>query len=134
MGHIVWFERYTGADRCAVGGKNASLGELTCAGLPVPPGFAVTAAAYSRARDAAGLTGPLVALVAAADPDQARSVAEAGRAARGLVASMPLPGRLDAEVREAYALLCDRCCTCDMPVAVRSSATVSYTHLTLPTN
>jgi len=123
MGHIVWFERYTSADRCAVGGKNASLGELTCAGLPVPPGFAVTAAAYSRARDAAGLTGPLVALVAAADPDQARSVAEAGRAARALVASMPLPDHLDAEVREAYAQLCGRCRADDVPVAVRSSAT-----------
>jgi pyruvate, water dikinase len=123
MGHIVWFEQYTSADRCAVGGKNASLGELTCAGLPVPPGFAVTAAAYSRARDAAGLTEKLAALVGAADPDRAESVTEAGAAARGLVASMPLPDHLDAEVRRAYALLCHRCAADDVPVAVRSSAT-----------
>src|SRR5215472_16808986 len=115
MGHIVWFERYTSADRCAVGGKNASLGELTCAGLPVPAGFAVTAAAYARARDAAGLTGTLAARVAAADPDRAESVAEAGRAARGLVASMPLPDHLGAEVRQAYAVLCDRCSARDVP-------------------
>jgi len=123
VGHIVWFEHYTSADRGLVGGKNASLGELTCAGLPVPPGFAVTAAAYSQARDAAGLTGRLAALVAAADPDRAESVAEAGRLARDLVASMPLPGHLDTEVRRAYALLCDRCSARDVPVAVRSSAT-----------
>jgi pyruvate,water dikinase len=31
-----------------VGGKCANLGELTCAGFPVPPGFAVTTAAYER--------------------------------------------------------------------------------------
>ena len=123
MGHVVWFEHYTSAHRCAVGGKNASLGELTCAGLPVPPGFAVTATAYSQARDAAGLTGTLAGLVAAADPGRPQSVAEAGRAARDLVASMPLPDHLDAEVREAYALLCARCCAGDVPVAVRSSAT-----------
>ncbi len=123
MGHVVWFEHYTSAHRCAVGGKNASLGELTCAGLPVPPGFAVTAAAYSRARDAAGLTGTLAGLVAEADPGRPESVAEAGRAARDLVASMPLPGRLDAEVREAYARLCERCSVRNVPVAVRSSAT-----------
>ena len=88
MGHIVWFEHYTSAHRGAVGGKNASLGELTLAGLPVPPGFAITAAAYAQARDAAGLTGELAALVAAADPERPDTVAEAGRKARDLVVSM----------------------------------------------
>ena len=123
MAHIVWFERYTQADRGEVGGKNASLGELTCAGLPVPPGFAIAAAAYAQARDDAGLTGELAALVTAADPGQRGSVAGAGRKARELVASMPLPGWLEAEVREAYAALCGRCEVPDLPVAVRSSAT-----------
>lgn len=123
MGHIVWFEHYTSAHRGAVGGKNASLGELTCAGLPVPPGFAITAAAYAQARDAAGLTGELAALVAAADPERPDTVAEAGRKARDLVVSMPLPERLDAEVRAAYGSLCERCSASDVPVAVRSSAT-----------
>jgi pyruvate,water dikinase len=123
MAHIVWFERYTEADRCEVGGKNASLGELTCAGLPVPPGFAITAAAYAQARDAAGLTGELAGLVAAADPDRQDTVAEAGRKARAMVMSMPLPDQLEAEVREAYAALCGRCALPDVPVAVRSSAT-----------
>jgi pyruvate, water dikinase len=123
MGHIVWFEHYTSAHRCAVGGKNASLGELTCAGLPVPPGFAVTATAYAEARDAAGLTGELADLVMAADPDRPQTVAETGRAARALVASMPLPDSLDAEVRAAYAALGERCSASDVPVAVRSSAT-----------
>ena len=31
-----------------VGGKNASLGEMINAGLPVPPGFAVTAYSYEK--------------------------------------------------------------------------------------
>jgi pyruvate,water dikinase len=121
--HIVWFERYTPACRTEVGGKNASLGELTCAGLPVPPGFAITATAYAQARDAAGLTGELASLVGAADPRRTESVAAAGRKARELVTSMPLPAQLSGEVREAYAALCGRCGTADVPVAVRSSAT-----------
>jgi pyruvate,water dikinase len=123
MAHIVWFERYTQAHRREVGGKNASLGELTLAGLPVPPGFAIAAAAYAQARDAAGLTSELAELIAAADPRRPESVAGAGRKARELVASMPLPDRLEAEVREAYAALCGRCSVRDLPVAVRSSAT-----------
>src|SRR5712691_2722727 len=123
MGRIVWFERYTHADRADVGGKNASLGELTGAGLPVPPGFAVTASAYAQAREAARLTGELAALVAAADPGRPDTVAQAGGRAREMVMSMPLPDRLEAEVREAYARLCEQCEMTDVPVAVRSSAT-----------
>jgi hypothetical protein len=37
----------TDADRAKVGGKNASLGTMIAAGLPVPPGFAVTTDAYT---------------------------------------------------------------------------------------
>ena len=38
---IGWFADLTLADRPAVGGKGASLGELTRAGIAVPPGFVV---------------------------------------------------------------------------------------------
>jgi pyruvate, water dikinase len=123
MDHIVWFEQYTEAHRCEVGGKNASLGELTRAGLPVPPGFAITAAAYAQARDAAGLTAELASLIAAVNPDQSRQVSEVGRKARELVTSMPLPQALEDQVRQAYAALSERCAVADVPVAVRSSAT-----------
>ena len=40
---VVWFENLRVTDIPYVGGKNASLGEMINAGLPVPPGFAVTA-------------------------------------------------------------------------------------------
>src|SRR5258708_30515959 len=38
-----------------VGGKAANLGELTGAGLPVPPGFCITTAAYELVASEAGL-------------------------------------------------------------------------------
>src|SRR3546814_4199389 len=47
---ILWFEEIAIADVPAVGGKNASLGEMTAAlsqkGVKVPSGFATTAEAY----------------------------------------------------------------------------------------
>jgi pyruvate, water dikinase len=43
---VRWLDGYDPADRARLGGKNASLGELLAAGLPVPPGFAVTTDAY----------------------------------------------------------------------------------------
>ena len=39
MSYVVWFESYWGGLKNEVGGKGASLGEMTGAGLPVPPGF-----------------------------------------------------------------------------------------------
>ncbi|WP_297501773.1 phosphoenolpyruvate synthase [Thermococcus sp.] len=43
---IRWFEELGKEDVPLVGGKGANLGELTNAGIPVPPGFCVTAEAY----------------------------------------------------------------------------------------
>ena len=42
MSFVCWLDGYDPAERARLGGKNASLGELLAAGLPVPPGFAVT--------------------------------------------------------------------------------------------
>ncbi|OGO34254.1 MAG: hypothetical protein A2W35_12030 [Chloroflexi bacterium RBG_16_57_11] len=46
MDYIRWFNEVGKAESGLVGGKGANLGELTRAGLPVPPGFCVTSAAY----------------------------------------------------------------------------------------
>src|ERR1051325_6368542 len=57
-------------DRAALpvaGGKAANLGEMARAGLPVPPGFCVTTAAYTRVAEAApGLEEVLTGLPAVA--------------------------------------------------------------------
>ena len=45
---VLWFDDVRNTDVVLVGGKNASLGEMINAGLPVPPGFAVTAFSYER--------------------------------------------------------------------------------------
>ncbi len=48
---VSWFETLRVTDIPSVGGKNASLGEMINAGLPVPLGFAVTAYAYEKYLD-----------------------------------------------------------------------------------
>ena len=45
---VAWFRDVGIADRPTVGGKGGSLGELDGAGIPVPPGFVVTTAAFER--------------------------------------------------------------------------------------
>ena len=122
MAHILWFEDYQAADAPVLGGKNASLGALISAGLPVPPGFAVSADSYRKALADAGLDGQLDALVGAADPRDPASVSEAGRRARDMIGGLDLPAGLADAIQDAYARLCGRCGP-DAPVAVRSSAT-----------
>ncbi|WIY83337.1 PEP/pyruvate-binding domain-containing protein [Propionimicrobium sp. PCR01-08-3] len=102
---VVWLEEITAGDTARVGGKGANLGECARAGLPVPPGFCVTAAAYAEAT--ASVTSQLVA-----DASQG-----AASAARQRVLALSLPESMQAAICAAYANLGG------VPVAVRSSAT-----------
>ena len=106
-------------DVALVGGKGANLGELTRAGLPVPPGFAITADAYVRAIDAAHVRDELRRLFSSAADTELASVSED---LRTLVSKATLTPDLRREVLEAYHALGD-----GAVVAVRSSATAEDT-------
>ena len=49
------------------GGKGANLGELTQAGIPVPPGFVVTAETYGKFMEDAGINGKVLDILAKTD-------------------------------------------------------------------
>ncbi|WP_091328021.1 PEP/pyruvate-binding domain-containing protein [Arthrobacter sp. cf158] len=100
-----------------VGGKAANLGELAGAGLPVPPGFCLTTAAYVHALSAIGMESVFAALqnVGAADLDELIGLAEH---ARSLVLDVGVPDDISQAIRVAYGELGE-----NVPVAVRSSAT-----------
>ena len=63
---VSWFEDVAKGDNATVGGKGANLGELAGAGLPVPPGFVVTAEAYLRSMDEGGVRDELRSVFAEA--------------------------------------------------------------------
>ncbi len=54
--NIAWFEEVGRGDIPMVGGKGANLGEMSQMGIPVPPGFIVTAEAYFRFLEEARLS------------------------------------------------------------------------------
>jgi pyruvate,water dikinase len=122
---VVPFEQLRMTDVEAVGGKNASLGEmisqLAASGVRVPGGFATTALAFRQYLDHGGLTTRINARLAALNADDVRALAEAGAEIRRWVLEAPLPAALESAVRESYAAL-----AADSPgatFAVRSSAT-----------
>lgn len=123
MGVITWFDSYTDAEAAELGGKNKSLGVMTTAGLPVPPGFAITAHAFRRTLDESGLAERLRDLLAGVDPADPQSASAAGTLARRAVENVDIADDIVAEIVAAYVELSDRCRTDNVPVAVRSSAT-----------
>jgi pyruvate, water dikinase len=123
---IRWFREIGLDDVAAVGGKNASLGELyrelTPEGIRVPNGFAVTAEAYRHFLRAGGLEREIRSLLEGLDTRDLAALADRGRRLREAVLARPLPDDLGQEVLAAYAELC-RECGPDTDTAVRSSAT-----------
>jgi phosphoenolpyruvate synthase/pyruvate phosphate dikinase len=107
-----------------VGGKGASLARLAAAGLPVPPGFHITTAAYRRFVTEHGLQEQILAAVSAATPDQPATLEEASNRIGKLFAQSALPDDIAEEIRRAYTALgaYAELGGGDTPVAVRSSA------------
>lgn len=116
------FDQLSRTDVSLAGGKGANLGEMTRAGLPVPPGFVILVPAYQRAIDANNLRARLADPLAKIDVDDIDALSVAANDARTLVRCMPIPDDVRQEIAEAYCKL--GCSTTEPSVAVRSSATV----------
>src|SRR5690242_4868669 len=90
------------ADVPFAGGKGANLGELTQAGLPVPPGFVVGAPAYAAFCDTSGLRRRIAAELAELDVDDTAALAAAAERVRALVTATPVPDGLREAIAAAY--------------------------------
>jgi len=114
---VLWLDDVRAADLETVGGKGASLGELTEAGLPVPPGFVVTAGTYRAFIEEAGIDEELFAAMDV-DPEDSAALKQASETAHELILETPFPEEVRQEILAAYEELGG-----GTFVAVRSSAT-----------
>ena len=121
--YTLWFQHYTEQHRPRVGGKNASLGSMLTAGLPVPPGFAITTEAYDTLRSHPELRAVVHAHLDDLDHRDNQALTEATQVVRKLIEEVPLPPPIERSIHHAYEALCETCDVDDLPVAVRSSAT-----------
>ena len=94
MRATAWLQDLGVADAGLAGGKGANLGELTAAGLPVPPGFVVTSEAYLAAIEASGAREKLQAMLVGLDADDDDALTSASEMACSLVRSTASPQRL----------------------------------------
>lgn len=116
-----WFGELSKHDIPLVGGKGANLGELTQAGIQVPPGFCVTAYAYQYFIESTGLQEKIRAIIAETNMEDSRNLDENTARIREMITSATMPAEIKDEIVSAYEKLAG---SVNNPrVAVRSSAT-----------
>lgn len=122
-GYILSFKDVSLDNLSQVGGKNASLGEMTSrltkTGIRIPDGFALTAEAYLRFIEEGDIKGRLKGILDKLDKVDLANLAETGLACRQLIAQTTFPAAIEKELLNAYHGLGNG----QAAVAVRSSAT-----------
>lgn len=98
------------------GGKGASLGEMTNAGMPVPPGFVVTALAYKHFIDSNNLLEGIHERLAVLDVEDTKALDTIAEEIQRLILAAEIPHHLVEEIKKEYKKVGGF-------VAVRSSAT-----------
>jgi len=120
--NIVWFKEVGKGDVALVGGKGANLGELTRAGLPVPPGFIVTAVAYFNFLKVTNLDLTITKILKNLDVDNSKELNKVAVSIQKEILAEPMPKSLESEIAAAYKRLYTGQAS-NIFVAVRSSAT-----------
>ena len=125
--NILWLDEIGIEDAPLVGGKNASLGEMTAnlapKGVNFPEGFALTTNFYWSFVKGNGIDKKLDEIFKDFDPKSVRSIQEVGKKSRNVILEVDFPSELKAEILEAYRKLEEKYGK-NPDMAVRSSGVV----------
>ncbi|MFA4818879.1 MAG: PEP/pyruvate-binding domain-containing protein [Patescibacteria group bacterium] len=105
MQFILPFSKISKKDVGLAGGKGASLGEMSQAGIPVPPGFVVLATAFDRFLHETGLEVDIEAQLKKVNYKDVNSVDKYSAVIRDLIHRAKMPRDLQSEIMNAYANL-----------------------------
>jgi len=108
-------------DLTLVGGKGANLGEMTKAGFPVPPGFAITVEAFDRFIDENSLGDQINNILKKIDVHNSDQLTMSSNQIQRLILKNPISTETKMAIHKAYKKLSGRFRSAQ--VAVRSSAT-----------
>ncbi|MCX8030183.1 MAG: PEP-utilizing enzyme [Thermodesulfovibrionales bacterium] len=120
---ILWLENIFPEMKCIVGSKAANLAAIrNTLGLPVPPGFSITAYATEEFLKQSGLVKPIMAeLSRIKSLDSVYGMRKMSEKLREMIMQAPLPAEVATQIMEAYSKLEEETYK-DIKVAIRSSA------------
>lgn len=111
------FQQLKRSDALIAGGKGASLGEMTQAGIPVPPGFVILAAAFEKFLKEVDLNLKINVALQEVNFKEIRTLEKASKKIQALILEAEIPKDIVQEIeKHFYELGAEH-------VAVRSSAT-----------
>ena len=116
--YVLPFSAISAADLPRVGGKGANLGEMTQAGLPVPPGFCVTTAAFRAFMTHDPSVADIYDQLATLTADNLERVRQVGARVRERLTAVSIPHPIAQAIVTAW-----QTAGTDRAYAIRSSAT-----------
>lgn len=117
MSFIKTFKQLSKADVGIAGGKGASLGEMTQAGIPVPPGFVILSDAFEKFLEETNLNVEIDSILHHVDHREMHTVEAASEKIEALILEADFPKGIAKEIWKFFKVLDTKF------VAVRSSAT-----------
>lgn len=123
MNYVEFFKQLGKEDIPIAGGKGANLGELTNAGIPVPPGFVITAETYHKFITKTGIVDQINNMLDGLDINNTSELQQVADDIKDLITTTEIPDDIQRVIIEAYNKLCMDVDIDDVVVAIRSSAT-----------
>ena len=120
---VEFFEELGKEDVDVAGGKGANLGELTNAGINVPPGFVITSETYDKFIKETGIFDEIMSILDAIDVNDTKELQGASARIKEIIMKAYVPDDIRTTIIEAYNALCQRIGKENAFVAIRSSAT-----------
>lgn len=102
MKYVAWFSEIKKEDVGSVGGKGANLGEMYNIGLPIPPGFCVTAKGYDFFLQKTGIKNKIKEILSGIDINDTDELEKRAEEIQELIINAKMPDELGKEIEEAY--------------------------------
>ena len=102
---VAWFSELNKDSKSIAGGKGANLAEIFNLGMPVPPGFVVTAQAYSYFLDKAGINAAIKEKLSKINYENTKLLDDTAKEIRELILKSPMPEDLAQAIIEDYGNL-----------------------------
>ena len=123
--YIGWLKLYNRLNLSEVGLKNAVLGEMKQSGLPVPPGFFLTAEAFEEVLGYNNMKDRIYGILSGLNPDQVETVDQASQAIRKMIEFNGMPSELESLIINRYHFFSQHHSEeTEMPVSVRPSPVI----------
>ena len=102
------FKDLTKNDAHLAGGKGASLGEMTTAGIPIPPGFVVLAGTFEKFLEETDLNVEVDAILDSVNHNEVHTVEHASEKIQALILSAEMPKDIEDAITQNFKQLAEK--------------------------